>query len=179
MRCLSDFKTALTKVYYFTVGHEASLAGLLFIFWVKGVYLPIVDLLGPVFQVDEGVPCFHFPCLRISALCDRGRGTQICSWFDSRLKNHFFFGFVHLKFSTFYLILSLMRCLGDFKTALTKVWYFTVGREASFAGQLFIFWLQGVYLPIVCLLGPCIPGGPGVPCLHFPCLGISALCDCD
>ena len=47
-----------------------------------------------------------------------------------------------------------MRCLGDFKTALIKVWYFTVGRKASFAGQLFSFWLQGVYLPIVYLLGP-------------------------
>ena len=61
---------------------------------------------------------------------------------------------IHLKFSTFYSIFSLMRCLRDFKTALTRVYYFTVGREASFASQLFIFWMKGVYLPIVYFLGP-------------------------
>ena len=49
---------------------------------------------------------------------------------------------IHLKFSTFYSIFSLMRCLRDFKTALTRVYYFTVGREASFASQLFIFWMK-------------------------------------
>ena len=55
--CLRDFKTALAKGYYFTVGCEASLAGQLFIFWLEGVYLPIVYLLGHlslVVKVNQG-----------------------------------------------------------------------------------------------------------------------------
>ena len=57
-----------------------------------------------------------------------------------------------------------MRCLRDFKTALAKVYYFTVGRKASLVRRPTVHFLAERSLFTNCLpFGPRIPGGPGEP----------------
>ena len=81
-------------------------------------------------------------------------------------------------FATFRSIFSLMKCLRNSRTSLSKVYYFTVALEATLVGKLLSCWR--IYVLIVYLLGHVflvVLVDLEVPYLFFHCAGISALCD--